>query len=161
LPPIIELRRRLLPRSPRISVRAQSALDFSWMDDVDPEQGLFITAEGLLMYLQPDQALGLINECARRFPTGQLMFDLPPRWIPALTRHGFRTSRRYRVPPMPFSLSVAEIADLVNTVPGVRAVHDVPLPRGRGPVFDLLLWTLQRLPVFDPVRPALTLLEFG
>jgi O-methyltransferase involved in polyketide biosynthesis len=128
-----------------------SSHQFSWLTvDLPP-----------IIELEPDQAPGLINECARRFPTGQLMFDLPPRWIPALTRHGFRTSPRYRVPPMPFSLSVAEIADLVNTVPGVRAVHDVPLPRGRGPVFDLLLWTLQRLPVFDPVRPALTLFEFG
>jgi hypothetical protein len=64
------------------------------------------------------------------------------------------------VPPMPFSLSVAEIADLLNTIPGIRAVHDTPLPRGRGPVFDLLMWTLQRLPLFDPLRPAFTLLEF-
>jgi O-methyltransferase involved in polyketide biosynthesis len=161
LPPIIELRRRLLPRSPRISVRAQSALDFSWMDGVDPAQGVFITAEGLLMYLPPDQAVGLIEECARRFAGGQMMFDLPPRWLPALIRHGFHMSLRYKVPPMPFSLSVAEIAALVSTIPGIRVVHDVPLPRGRGPLFDLALWTLQRLPVFDSVRPALTLLEFG
>ena len=161
LPPILELRRRLLPKSPRISVRAQSALDFSWMDAVEPAQGVFITAEGLLMYLQPDQAVGLIAQCARRFGGGQMMFDLPPRWFPALIRHGFRTSPGYKVPPMPFSLSVAEIAELVSTIPGIRAVHDIPLPRGRGPLFDLLLWTLQRLPVFDPLRPALTLLEFG
>jgi O-methyltransferase involved in polyketide biosynthesis len=161
LPPIIELRRQLLPRSPRISVRAQSALDFSWMDAVEPAQGVFITAEGLLMYLQPEQAVSLIEECARRFAGGQMMFDLPPRWFPALIRHGFRTSRRYKVPPMPFSLSVPEIAELVSTIPGIRAVHDMLFPRGRGPLFDVLLWTLQRLPVFDPVRPALTLLEFG
>jgi O-methyltransferase involved in polyketide biosynthesis len=161
LPPIIELRRRLLPRSPRISVRAQSALDFSWMDTVDRAPGVFITTEGLLMYLQPDQALGLIRECAQRFPGGQLMFDLPPAWFSALVRHGFRTSLRYRVPPMPFSLSTEQIAGLASTVPGIRAVHDVPLPRGRGPLFNLALWTAQRLPVFDPVRPAFTLLEFG
>ncbi|MBV9515294.1 MAG: class I SAM-dependent methyltransferase [Mycobacteriaceae bacterium] len=161
LPPIIELRRRLLPRSPRTSVRAQSALDFSWMDAVDPADGVFITAEGLLMYLQPDEALGLIGECAGRFGGGQMMFDLPPPWIPALTRRGFRTSLRYKAPPMPFSLTVAEIADLVHRVPGIRAVHDMPLPRGRGPVFSLMLWTLQRLPMFDAIRPALTLLEFG
>jgi O-methyltransferase involved in polyketide biosynthesis len=161
LPPIIELRRRLLPRSPRISVRAQSALDFSWMDAVDRGNGVFITTEGLLMYLQPDQALGLIRECAQRFPGGQLMFDLPPVWFSALVRRGFRTSLRYRVPPMPFSLSTDQIASLASTVPGVRAVRAVPLPRGRGPLFNLALWTAQRLPVFDPVRPALTLLEFG
>ena len=161
LRPVIELRRRLLPRSPRIEERAQSALDFSWMDDVDPARGVFVTAEGLLMYLQPDEAMGLIRECARRFPGGQMMFDLPPRWVTTVTRRGFRTSLRYRVPPMPFSLSIAEIADLVKTVPGIRAVHDMPLPSGRGPMFNLLLWTMQRLPVFDPVRPTLTLLEFG
>jgi len=160
LPPIIELRRRLLPRSPRISLRAQSALDFSWMADVDPADGVFITTEGLLMYLQPDEALGLIRECARRFPGGQMMFDLPPALIGALVRHGFRASLRYRGPHMPFHLSHAQIADLVR-VPGVRAVHDVPLPRGRGPLFNLVMWTMQRLPVFDPVRPAIVLLEFG
>jgi len=131
------------------------------MDTVDRAQGVFITTEGLLMYLQPDQAVGLIRECAQRFPGGQLMFDLPPAWFSALVRHGFRTSLRYRVPPMPFSLSTEQIASLASTVPGIRAVHDVPLPRGRGALFNLALWTAQRLPVFDPVRPALTLLEFG
>ncbi len=48
------------------------------MDRVDPSEGVFITTEGLLMYLQPDEALGLIAECAKRFPGGQMMFDLPP-----------------------------------------------------------------------------------
>jgi O-methyltransferase involved in polyketide biosynthesis len=161
LPPIIELRRTLLPRSPRTSVRPQSALDYSWMDTVDRAPGVFITTEGLLMYLQPDHALGLIRDCAQRFPGGQLMFDLPPAWFSALVRHGFRTALRYRVPPMPFSLSIEQIASLASTVPGIRAVHDVALPRGRGALFNLALWTAQRLPVFDPVRPALTLLEFG
>ncbi|HEY7052511.1 MAG TPA: class I SAM-dependent methyltransferase [Mycobacterium sp.] len=161
LPAIVALRQRLLPRSPRIAVRAQSALDFSWMDAVDPAKGVFVTAEGLLMYLDREEALGLIRECAARFPGGQMMFDLPPSWVTKFTRRGFRASLRYRVPPMPFALSTGEIADLVNTVPGVRAVHDMPYPRGRGPVFNGLLWAIQRLPIFDPVRPTCTLLEFG
>lgn len=161
LPPVVELRRKLLPRSPRISELPQSALDFSWMDAVDPSEGVFITAEGLLMYLQPDEAIGLITQCAQRFPGGQMMFDLPPPFVAKIARRGFRASLRYRVPPMPFSMSVAEIANLVKTVPGIRAVHDMPLPRGRGPVFNVMLWTMQRLPLFDPVRPTITLLEFG
>lgn len=53
LPPVIELRRRLLPHSPRITEIAQSALDYSWMDQIDASDGVFITAEGLLMHLQP------------------------------------------------------------------------------------------------------------
>lgn len=161
LPPMIELRRKLLPASDRIQLCAQSALDFSWMDQVDTEHGVFITAEGLLMYLQPDEAMALITECAARFPGGQMMFDLPPSGFAALSRRGMRTSTRYRVPPMPFSLSVADAANLVNTVPGVRAVHDLPAERVRGTVLNALLWTVQRFPLLDPVRPLVTLLEFG
>jgi len=40
-------------------------------------------------------------------------------------------------------------------------VHDLPLPAGRGKVFNALVWTAQRIPLFDSVRPVLTLLEFG
>ncbi len=119
------------------------------------------TAEGVLMYLRRDEALRLISECAARFPGGQMMFDLPPPWFAALLRRGMRTSLRYRSPPMPFTMPVGELAALVDSVPGIRAVHDMPLPPGRGPLFNVLLWSMQRLPVFDGVRPALTLLEFG
>lgn len=161
LPPVIEARSTLLPVSPRMSVCAQSALDFGWMDQVDPSQGVFITTEGLLMYLQPEQSLSLIAECAKRFPGGRMMFDLPPRAINAVVRRGVRTSLRYRAPSMPFSLSPSEIADLANTIPGIRAVHDLTVPPGRGLLFGRLVSTLYRVPALDPFRPTLTLLEFG
>lgn len=161
LSPIIELRERLLPHSDRVSMCAQSALDFSWMDRVDASDGIFITTEGLLMYLQPEEALGLITECAKRFPGGQMMFDLPPVLLAAWIRRGSRMSLRYRVPPMPFTLSPSEIAKLANTVPGIRAVHDLPMVQGRGTVLNALMWTAQRIPLLDPIRPVVTLLEFG
>ena len=134
LPPVIALRERLLPSSPRIVNLAQSALDYSWMDPIDDTHGVFITAEGLLMYLRPDEAMELITQCAKRFPGGQMFFDLPPV-IVKKCRKGLRSSKHYRVPPMPFSLSTRELADLVDTVPGVRAVHDIPMPKGRGMFF--------------------------
>ncbi|CRZ18248.1 class I SAM-dependent methyltransferase [Mycolicibacterium neworleansense] len=160
LEPMIALRNKLLPKPDRVTQCAQSALDLTWMDRVDDENGVFITAEGLLMYLQPEEAMSLIRACAQRFPGGQMLFDLPPAFFAFLTRKGLPTSMRYRVPPMPFSLSPTELADLVNTVPGVRAVRDVPMPPGRGRIFNLLLQTYQ-LALFDPVRPVVGLLEFG
>ena len=57
----------------------------------ETEHGVFITAEGLLMYLQPDDALRLIAECAARFPGGQMMFDLPPALFASWARRGMRT----------------------------------------------------------------------
>ena len=162
LPPMIDVRARLLPASPRVSVCAQSALDYSWMDAVDYSNGVFITAEGLLMYLQPEQALELIAQCAKRFPGGQLAFDLPPAWFSKLSRYvGLRPTLRYKVPPMPFSLSSAQAADLVHTVPGIRRVRDLQMPSGRGLGFKTAVSIVYRAPLLDPLRPCLTLLEFG
>lgn len=161
LPDIIAVRNRLLPSVERVSVCAESALDYGWMDAVDPAGGVFITAEGLLMYLQPEQAMGLIAQCASRFPGGRMMFDLPPAWVSRVSRRGMRTSRRYKGPPLPFSLSAAEVADLVNSVPGIRAVQDLRLPPGRGRAFNAAVSMIYRTPMFKALRPCLTLLEFG
>ncbi|OCB27803.1 methyltransferase [Mycobacterium malmoense] len=161
LPPVVDLRRCLLPQSPRITDLAQSALDYSWIDQVDAGDGVFVTAEGLLMYLQPDQALGLIAECAKRFPGGQMFFDLPPTIVKKVARRGLRSSKRYRVPPMPFSLSVRQLAKLADTVPGIRAVHDVPMPAGRGLFFGTLYPAFWRFPPVKPYRGVFALLEFG
>jgi O-methyltransferase involved in polyketide biosynthesis len=152
LPPIIELRHQLLPSSPRISTAANSVLDFIWMDRVDPEDGVFVTAEGLLPYLEPHEAIGVIGECARRFPGGQMMFDLPTKLQAFLARRRIWTTLRGGWPRTPFSLSAREAAGLANRVRGVRAAHNLPVARGRGPVVDEALW---------PTVATLTLLEFG
>ena len=162
LPPIIDVRTRLLPASPRVSVCAQSALEYSWMDSVDDSDRVFITAEGLLMYLQPEQALGLIAQCAKRFPGGQMLFDLPPAWFSRLSRYGGPA----HLPALPGAADAVQPVRRtgrrhVNTVPGVGAVRDVRLPSGRGRAFNTAESFVYRAPFLDPLRPCLTLLEFG
>ncbi|CQD16559.1 O-methyltransferase Omt [Mycobacterium europaeum] len=161
LAPVVDLRKRLLPQSRRISHLAQSVLDYSWIDRVDGDNGVFVSAEGLLMYLQPEEALGLIAACARSFPGGQMFFDLPPTAIKMVARQGLRSSKRYRVPPMPFSLSVGQLEKWARTVPGIRAVHDVPMPAGRGMFFGTLYPALWRFPPMKPYRGVYALLDFG
>lgn len=161
LPPVIELREKLLPASPRITNFAQSALDYTWMDNVDTADGVFITAEGLLMYLQPNQAMELITQCAKRFPGGQMFFDLPPTIVKKVAPKGIRASRHYRVPPMPFSLSINQLQDLVGTVPGLKAVRDVPMPAGRGFIFKTVFPAFWKFGPTKPFRGVYALLEFG
>ncbi len=161
LPPVIELRNRLLPASPRITSIAQSALDYSWMDHIDSSKGVFITAEGLLMYLLPEQAMELITECAKRFPGGQMFFDLPPTIVKRVAPKGIRASRHYRVPPMPFSLSINELTALVGRIPGLKAVRDIPMPKGRGFVFEKVFPAFWRFGPLKPYRGVYALLEFG
>ncbi len=56
-------RRMPVSRTPEVGT-----LDRSWMDDIDHSRGVFITAEGLFMYLRRDEVLALIADCAERFP---------------------------------------------------------------------------------------------
>ncbi len=161
LPPVIALRERLLPASPRITSLGQSALDYSWMDRIDSGDGVFITAEGLLMYLLPEQAMELITACAKRFPGGQMFFDLPPTIIKKVAPKGIRASKNYRVPPMPFSLSINQLSALVGRIPGLKAVRDIPMPKGRGFVFEKVFPAFWRFGPLKPYRGVHALLEFG
>jgi O-methyltransferase involved in polyketide biosynthesis len=161
LAPVTALRERLLPHSSRITNIGQSALDYSWMDRVDDSDGVFITAEGLLMYLQPDEAMELISQCAKRFPGGQMFFDLPPTILKKVAPKGIRASKSYRVPPMPFSLSINELSAMVGTMPGLTAVHDIPMPKGRGFVFNRVFPAFWEFGPLKPFRGVYALLEFG
>ena len=131
------------------------------MDRVDSGDGVFITAEGLLMYLQPDEAMALISECAARFPGGQMFFDLPPTIVKKVAPNGMRASKHYRVPPMPFSLSINQLRALVGVVPGLRAVRDVPMPAGRGIFFRTVFPAFWNFGPAKPFRGVYALLEFG
>jgi O-methyltransferase involved in polyketide biosynthesis len=159
LPPVMALRAALLPHDDRIIALAQSALDYSWMDRVDDSDGVFITAEGLLMYLDPDDALGLIRECAARFPGGRMMFDNVPPFFSRRTLKGFKLSDRYTVPPMPLAMTPEEGIALVDTIPGIRAARDIEMPSGRG-IFKVFAWPLFQRGLLSRYRPSITLLEF-
>jgi O-methyltransferase involved in polyketide biosynthesis len=160
-PPVMALREKLLPHDDRIVPLAQSALDRSWMDRVNDSHPVFITAEGLLMYLERDDALGLIRDCAARFPGGQMMFDSIPHWLSRRTLKGLKLSDRYLTPPMPFALSPDEAVALAGRMPGVRAAHDIAQAPGRG-LFKLMAWRpLDHLGFYRRNRPSYTLLEFG
>jgi hypothetical protein len=103
-------RRRLLASGDRERMLACSALDMDWMDEIDPAHGVVISAQGLLMYLEPEQAHELIVSCARRFPGATLLCDVVPVWFSARTIAGMRSPAGYRPPPMPWGVDAAERA---------------------------------------------------
>ncbi len=159
LPPVMELRAQLLPQDDRIVPLAQSALDYGWMDRVDDSRGVFITAEGLLMYLHPDDALGLIRECAARFPGGLMMFDNVPPFFSRRTLKGFKLSDRYTTPPMPFAMTPDQAVALARTIPGVRTARDIEMPSGRG-IFKVFGWPMFERGLLSRYRPSITMMEF-
>jgi O-methyltransferase involved in polyketide biosynthesis len=139
LPESVEVREQLLPaESERQRVFAGSALDERWMDEVDLDAGVLVTAQGLLMYLQPDESRGLIAACARRLAGGEMVFDAAPRWFSQATQRGrVKTPQGYQAPPMPWGLDPAERRRL-REIPGIKSLRELRLGRGRGPVGGVL-----------------------
>jgi hypothetical protein len=101
----------------------------------------------------------LITQCTKRFPGEQMFFDLPPVVVKKIARKGMRSSKRYRVRPMPFSLSIRQLTDLVDPVPGIRAVRDVPVPRGRGLFFKNLFPAFWQVPADQSAQRCLRTVE--
>jgi O-methyltransferase involved in polyketide biosynthesis len=162
LPESIDLRTRLLPSSPRLRTFAGSVLDKAWMDDVDPTRGVLLTAQGLLMYLQPGQVRRLIASCAERFPGGALVFDAVPRWFSARTVRGqLGRGQAYQPPPMPWSLDPDQQQQIRAVHPNIVEVRDLHLPPGRGVFYGLLVPRLHRIPVIGSRRPSIVLVRFG
>ncbi|MEM7288422.1 MAG: class I SAM-dependent methyltransferase [Actinomycetota bacterium] len=150
----VALRERLLPAEVGMEHLACSALDRSWMATVEPDDGVLVTAEGLLMYFQPDEVRSLIADCAVRFPGGAMVFDSIPVWFSDQTLDGHDVSATYTAPPMPFGLDVDHALALGESIPGVRSATDIPLPAGRA------LWKPELIDQLGHARPSITLLDF-
>jgi O-methyltransferase involved in polyketide biosynthesis len=161
LPESTAVRERLLPaESPRRRVLACSALDERWMEEVDASAGVLITAQGLLMYLDPPDVHRLIAACAGRFPGGALLFDSVPRWFSALSQRGALKTDGYTAPPMPWAMDAGE-REKISAHAGVTRLRRLRPPRGRGPVHGLLLPLLNRAPVVRNTMLSITVAEFG
>ncbi|GAB3985416.1 class I SAM-dependent methyltransferase [Actinoallomurus acanthiterrae] len=146
LPETVELRTRLLPDDPpRRRTLAGSALDDEWLSHVDPAEGLLLSAQGLLMYFQPDEVHRLIAGCAERFPGATMVFDGVPPWFSRRTLSGqMTTAQGYQAPPMPWAVDAAEKARL-RALPNIAELRDLRPPRGRGPLYGAVFPALNRL----------------
>ena len=146
LPPVIELRRRLLPATPRQELVASSVVDGAWLDEIDRTRGTLVTAQGLLMYLRPPEVHDLIAACAVRIADGGFLFDAVPRWLSERTqREPLGTPSGYRPPPWTWGIDAAEV-DRLRLRRDVATLRRLRVPRGRGLLFGLVMPAIGRIP---------------
>jgi O-methyltransferase involved in polyketide biosynthesis len=152
LPEAIELRRTLLPPPARQRLLGCSALDERWLDEVGADCGVMVTAQGLLMYLQPEEVHRLLGACASRIREGALLFDAVPRWLSERSRRGELVGAGgYRPPPWTWGIDREEKRRILAQ-PTIVDLRALPLPRGRGLLFGFVVPALSRL---EQIREAL------
>jgi len=146
LPEAIRLRERFIQPSHRCRHLEASALDLRWMNAVDPSQGVFIVAQGLLMYLEPASVQTLLVSIAERFPGACLVFDVVPKWFSRMTLRGLQKTARYRLPPMPWGIDRDELRPtLVGWHPGLKQLTLLEYGAPRG-----LPWLMEQAMRFVP-----------
>jgi hypothetical protein len=90
-----------------------------------------------------------------------LVFDSIPWFLSVYSRRrGFKLSKYYTAPPMPFSFTAKQYDEL-RAVPCIRAVRELRYPPGRGKLLRRANPLFYRLPQLDRLRPPVTLVEFG
>lgn len=141
VPEAIEVRSRFLPPTERCRYVDRSALDLSWLDEVDPTNGVFVTAQGLLMYFEEAEVRRLFQAVVDRFPGVELMFDTIPVWFSKKTLTGFGKTRSYRAPPMPWGIARDDIeARMRDWSPRVTSVAVQPYGFTLGLPFRYAQW---------------------
>lgn len=156
-PDVVDLRRKLLPVHPRNQVVACSVLDPEWSRAIDADAQVLLTAQGVLMYLEPEQVRTLIARCADRFRRGSLVFDAVPLWLVERSRRGGLASVTGYLPPAwTWGLDRAEERRLA-AMAHVASLRALPLCRGRGFVHGWLLPFAARMPAVR--RRLLSILE--
>ncbi len=75
MPDVIEIRNELLPASDRETNIACDLNNYSWMDNINSENGVIFFATGVFYYFRMEDVKALFNKLAERFPGGVLVFD--------------------------------------------------------------------------------------
>jgi len=159
LPESIDIRRQLLPESDQQTLVPMSALDGRWLDAVPEGSTPFISAAGLLMYLQENDVRSLLTMIVERFPDAELFFDAIPGTFSRMTGNGVYVTGSYRAPKMPWGVSIRDLPRFVRTIPGWRVVFSKTYGEafpGRTPISS----SLSRLPTTKGrMSPSLNLLR--
>jgi O-methyltransferase involved in polyketide biosynthesis len=152
LPEAIRTRELFLTPTERFRHLSANALDPEWMEGLDQTSGLFIVAQGLFMYLEPTAVEHLFMSIARRFPGAEMVFDIVPRYISALTMAGHQQTPYYTFPPMPWGLDRNEVEPTLRCWhPNLRKIRFLPY---RNPsrrlalvenILDRVVWRRNRL----------------
>jgi O-methyltransferase involved in polyketide biosynthesis len=159
LPEVIALREKYLPTHPRVRHLARSALDLSWMDEVDADGHVLISTQGLMMHFEPDEAFGLIDACSRRFPGGHMIFDHIPWWFSRKTTREAGRPGNFQA-ALPFALSIADAQRLPERFARVASSTPLETPAGRPSLSGRIIGEALRLPALRSLRFGVTLLEF-
>ncbi|MBC9713360.1 class I SAM-dependent methyltransferase [Streptomyces sp. TRM66268-LWL] len=121
-PEVVALRERVYGPVDGVRTVSASVTEPGWWDEVPADRPALVLAEGLLMYLSPDDVSRLVNRVVGHFPSGRLVFDAVVPWVrsvsglhPALRRADTR-----------FRWALHSPTSFARAHPPLRLLSDIP-----------------------------------
>ena len=93
-PEVIEVRTKIFPARDNYRMIGSSVIAPQWLQQVPTDLPTLIVAEGLTMYLRPDDGHQLFRRITDHFPRGVIAFDAHNRVAIRLMNAGPRRRRR-------------------------------------------------------------------
>ncbi|MEM7432164.1 MAG: class I SAM-dependent methyltransferase [Pseudomonadota bacterium] len=121
VPEAIEVRKRLLPGHENSEFIPCSALDTTWCTTLPRGSAPFVNASGLLMYFDEMDVRRLLAMVADYFPKARIFFDTIPPFFSKKTQQGLAVTPDYTAPPMPWGISVDDVATFLDAIPGIKS----------------------------------------
>ena len=107
LPPVIDMRRRVLGEYPNEVLVGGDMFDLAWAEGIDAALPTLLTASGVFMYFQKERILTLFAQIKKRFAHAEIIFDAAnSRGLAGANRHVRKTGNREA--QMHFSVDDAE-----------------------------------------------------
>ena len=161
LPDAIAIREIFIQPTPRYVHSPLSVLDRKWFDLVPKDKPVFITAQGLFMYLPEKEVKAIILDMFNTFSEGYLMFDTIPKWISnkTMSKNGWQKTKYYTTPKMPWGINRNKIQNIKEWSPNIEDIKEIlyTFPRGAQKWFFILILAM---PILKRYAPSIVKIRF-
>lgn len=126
LPEVVDLRRRVLPTSfpgKDYKLVAADITDDAWLKEIPTDRPILVVMEGLLSYLLPEDATGLLKRLVEAFEEGELHFDSIS--VKVLSAGNKQTKTAVSQTGAKFQWAVDDLKDIEKTHPRLRLIEAV------------------------------------
>lgn len=137
LPVAVEVRQKFLKEQGRVSVIAKSAMDETWIDDIQESQNILVIIEGLTMYLQQEDVQKIFSIIQKFHSVTVFVETMSPFIVKNVKEKSIDQSQAK------FVWGIKNGQELVKIVPGFVHQQDMSLIEGMKemyPIYKVIGW---------------------
>jgi O-methyltransferase involved in polyketide biosynthesis len=129
LPGIMAIRKQFFKGTDRYHTITSSVLDYSWMDTVSEHKGPFLfLAEGVFMYLNPEDVRSLVKKLQELFPGSELVCEVVnAKWLSGLFKGFLNYKMRKQLhfdKDITYYSGLSHTKEMEDWGPGIRFLDD-------------------------------------